>query len=333
MHQTALVEFRSAAGDALSLGRSAIEKAFLMRKWSQRTTEIAEGHYKGEADAWKNFREAIECAWDQHLVSTGDMASAEEWTTAIEGIRPIEPFLVELFHNPADKDILRRPLGRANSLVLWPRRRIRARFQVFVTTEPQFGFSQPTDSVPCARMVSDSPFLTHVALLDALRLAQGLDYVVTLSTPNAGASVFGLHFQAMPRMLEFRDRKYDLFGWLDHSVPDGSDNAVTLLDHYPAVCVRVLGDESYVTEIMWHFAHRYNALTSYNLVIRPCPPRMVAAYFFPRPFSPMWEGPEAGLKERWAFGAFELGGFFLLDNAKASQFQAVLQGGATGVKH
>jgi hypothetical protein len=154
-----------------------------------------------------------------------------------------------------------------------------------------------------------------------------MDYVVTLSTPNAGASVFGLHFQAMPRILEFRDQKYDLFGWLDFFAPTSIDNSLTRLERYPAVCLRARGDEMYVAQIIWHLAEHYNALVSYNLVIRPCTPRVVAAYFFPRPFLPIWEGPRAYIDERWAFGAFEMGGLFLIDCNRQSAFQAVLHGG------
>jgi hypothetical protein len=78
-----------------------------MRTWSARTADIAGRHYDREAVEWGRFRSEVESAWNQELVAGGGVSSAQEWETAIERMHPVEPFLVELFHNPAQKDVNR----------------------------------------------------------------------------------------------------------------------------------------------------------------------------------------------------------------------------------
>ena len=69
--------------------------------------------------------------------------------------------------------------------------------------------------------------------------------------------------------------------------------------------------------IVWRLAEQYSDLICFNLVILPGDDiESSTVFFFPRPFRPEWEGPSEhrGINEGkgWSFGAFEMGGFFVL---------------------
>ena len=175
-------------------------------------------------------------------------------------------------------------------------------------------------------MNSWNPFLQEQALLDAIRFSSGTDYAVTLSTPRGGASLYNFHFLAMPREFSFRCYSTQLYEWLDgySNTWNPQRAGLTLLEGYPAVCVRVLGEHRYVCETVWYLAKHYNSLASYNLIILREDDDHAKVYFFPRPFMPWWEGPrqyaptaavDATKRSTehagWTFGSFEMGGFFV----------------------
>ena len=174
-------------------------------------------------------------------------------------------------------------------------------------------------------MSSDHPFLTKRALLDAIRMTCGIDYVLTLSSPLAGAAIHGMHFQAMPKQVQFPGKTFNLFSWLEDYGSDGGGNSVEMLKDYPATCLRISGEYRFVQEKVWYLAENYNKLESYNLIICGIDQEHLRVYFFPRPFSPKWEGPEAVANFNWSFGAFEMGGFFLIGDKKL--FETIATGG------
>ena len=288
---------------------------------SERVKQVVSKHLKREKTDWKEFQASFENAWVEDLTRAGVISSVEDCQDGIQQVRHIEPFVVELFrYDPDLKDSLNKPLGRANSLVLFARRRLRAKYHLFITTQKKFGFTPASNlDRKHATMVSDNPWLTEGALLDAIRMACGVDYVVALSSPEAGASVYGLHFQAMPRFFRHGDESHELFAWLEQFVPTRSGNYTTYLQGYPAVCVTVCGTQKYVQENVWHLAKGYNDLSAYNLIIRGLTQQHAAAYFFPRPFSTEWEGPLSTAQHNWAFGSFEMGGLFLVPKEEAFQ--------------
>ena len=218
--------------------------------------------------------------------------------------------------------------------MLWARSRLRAKYHMFITAQPNFGFL-PKSSIRPAVMYSDTPFLTETALVDAIRMACGIDYVLTLSSPCAGASIFGMHFQAMPARLSFNNESYHLFNWLDENVPVSTENSVVMLKAYPATCIRISGEQRYVFRNVWYLARNYNDLMSYNLIIQGIDQERAKVYFFPRPFTGNLEGPQDFnppiSKLEWAFGAFEMGGFFLIGDEIA--YRSIINGGESLLKN
>lgn len=282
-------------------------------------------HLGREKADWHKFQRAFEAAWVEHLQKAGVISSENDWESWIKDLQIFDFFLVEHFKQYEGTDPLDNPLGQANSLVLWARRRLRAKFHVFITCKRNFGFSAKKYNMP-ATMYSDHPYLTKDVLLDAVRMACGIDYVLTLSAPRAGPSVHGMHFQAMPKRLLFKNQHHQiLFSWLDANISPVYKNSTQILKDYPAVCVRISGEQNYVTESTWHLASNYNRLMSYNIIILGINQEKVKVFFFPRPFLPHFEGPKDFSDIGWSFGGFEMGGFFLVGDERA--FKRIIAGG------
>jgi hypothetical protein len=281
--------------------------------------ELVRKYWDDEKQAWKKFRLEMERKWDllypgfdeRDYIKSVDVVAP----TAHAGSgHPSLQFLKEHFWKEKEGWYEEQLLGEANGLLCWARRRVRARHHCFLIPAPAPGFVA-TPAGP--RMQSWQIYLTRPALDAAIRFSDTMEYIVTLNTPRAGASQRALHFQVMPQLFGFGGEKHSLYQSLGQlPVIEALTSPCTVnLVRYPAFCLHISGDSHHVARLVWRLAEEYAALQSLNLVIAPGSGNERSSVFvFPRPWKPAFDGPhryrdlESG--RGWAFGAFEMGGFF-----------------------
>lgn len=286
------------------------------KKSDERRSRLVKEHWDRELQAWKFFRFELERRWD--LLYPGfnerDYIHRVEYVTASapEIMGGAQKFLKQYFNAERRGEFEENALAQADGLIFRARRRLRSRYHFSLTEAPPVGYSVVADR---PQMQSFHLYLTLESLAAGMKLASALDYVVTLSTPSAGASQRTFHFLAMPRLLCFGECSYALYQWLEERpiIPLlGPGNVVIDLVVYPAFCVRVKGISRHVAPVVWRLAEQYGDLVSFSLVITPGQDiEHSSVFFFPRPFKPDWEGPQKYIDKDWSFGAFEMGGFFV----------------------
>jgi len=254
-----------------------------------------------------------------------------EWTirnnntpvsTYIDQIKPIKAegaeFLAILYrdNNAGDNT---KPIGSIGSLNIFSRRRLRAPYHVTLWSidDP---YIQPGKQFSEWRWC-----ISPQNLEDAIEFACHTHFVVTLSTVKSGASEpLGMHFQAVPKVIEWNGAEYELFSSLLRSQSKSDDFGrqkrsalqISILE-YPAFVVKIAGQKRDVCEKALALCLGYDFLRTFNLIIarlgKEQDGREVALYWFPRRFDGQVV-PRKYEQYRWAFGAFEMAGVFLTGN-------------------
>ena len=227
-------------------------------------------------------------------------------------------FLVILYRDNEAGDN-RRPIGSIGSLNVFSRRRIRTPYHVTLRSvdEPQIR--------PGKRFSEWHWQFSPQNLEDAIAFACSTQFVVTFSTVKSGASVpLNVHFQGVPRIMEWNGLRHELFGSLlgsrelDFGRQKGDSLRVSIQD-YPAFVARIAGRPRDVCEKVLTLCVGYDGLQSFNLIIESLgnesqDQKEVAVYWFPRRL----DGRVMSKRYehyRWAFGSFEMAGVFLTAHA------------------
>lgn len=244
-------------------------------------------------------------------------------STYIDQIKPVKAegteFFVILYRDNKAGDNTK-PIGSIGSLNIFSRRRIRVPYHVTLRSidEPHI---QP------GKQFSEWHWcISPQNLEDAIEFACATHFVVTLSTVKSGASEpLNVHFQAVPKVIEWNDTGYELFSSLLRSRSKSQDFGrqkrsalqVSVLE-YPASVVEITGQKRDVCEKALALCLGYDFLRTFNLIIvglgEEQGGREVALYWFPRRFDGQVV-PRKYEQYRWAFGSFEMAGVFPTGNA------------------
>jgi len=223
-------------------------------------------------------------------------------------------FLVILYRDNRAGDN-KKLLGSVGSLRIFSRRRIRTPYHVTLRSADE---PQPQQGKQF------SEWYWHLSpriLEDAIEFAYSTSLIVTFSTVKSGASTpLSLHFQGVPRTVEWNGIEYELFGSLLHSQSKdscfGEQRAKASIREYPVFVAKVVGQKRDVCEEVLRLCLGYDHLKSFNLIISSSEigeaqsESEVAVYFVPRRFDGQVI-PTRYRQNRWAFGSFEMAGVFL----------------------
>lgn len=185
-------------------------------------------------------------------------------------------------------------------------------------------------------------FITYPILQDAINFAIESDFLVSFSTIKSGAGdPLDLHFQALPKKIEWGEEKISLFESLISSKPTEiyqkrRDEDVSLCElKYNIPVFKLSGKRTNVCYKLFTLCLAYDALKSFNLIITSNSERLnqtIDTYFIPRRFDGLVV-PVAYRNEIKSFGACEMAGVFpfspnqsqLYKNANAATLKKALR--------